>query len=219
MTRRAFCILHSAFCIFLALTFAPPARPAIIDRIAAVVENEVITLSEVEQFVTLGVIRRQAGEDDTEYRRRVLDAMIAQALRYRDVERFGAEDVPRDMVASRLNDIVARFPSEEAFTRALAETELTLEELHALLKRQLQVEAYIDERFAPLWFVSLEEIERYYTETWLQQRRDRGLPVVPLSVAREEIRTMLKAERVQAEIEEWTARLRASANVDVYVFR
>lgn len=208
-----------ALAVFMALLAPAPATAEIIDRIAAVVDRDVITLSEVEQIATLGAIPRQAGESDTAYYRRILDSMIAQTLRYRDVERFGAEDVPPDAIESRLREIAARFPSEEAFNRALASTELTLDELRTVVKRQLQVEAYINERFAPLIFVSLDEIESYYNETWAPQRRDRALPVTPLADVREEIRTILKSERLQGEIEKWTAQLRQRANVDVYVFR
>jgi peptidyl-prolyl cis-trans isomerase SurA len=212
--RFAFCIAFVAL-----LAAATPARAQTIDRIAAVVENQVITLTEVEQLATIRVLNPRADESDTAYRRRILDALISQSLRYRDVERFGAEDVSRDAIESRIARIVARHPSEAAFMETLANTELTIDELRALIKRQLRVEAYIDERYAPLVFVSLEEIENYYNKSWLPQRADRGLPAVPLAEAREEIRALLKAERVRVETDQWTAQLRARANVDVYVFR
>ncbi|MHB0971498.1 MAG: SurA N-terminal domain-containing protein [Thermoanaerobaculia bacterium] len=213
-SRLAFCLAFVAL-----LAAATPAHAQTIDRIAAGVENQVITLTEVEQLATIRVLNPRAEESDTAYRRRILDALIAQMLRYRDVERFGAEDVTRDAIESRIARIAARHSSEAAFLETLARVELTLDELRALVKRQLQVEAYIDERYAPLVFVSLEEIENYYNQTWLPQRIDRGLPPVPLPEAREEIRALLKAERVRVETDEWTAQLRARANVDVYVFR
>lgn len=199
----------------------PLRLPAvIIDRIAAVVDQEVITLTEVEQLVTLRVLGRVPSESESDYRKRTLDTMIAQALRFRgDVERFGAEDVPKDSIESRLIEITDRLGGEAAREAALRKAELTLDELRAIVKRQLQVEASVEERFSPLIFVSLEEIEIYYRDTWTQQRRQRGLAVPPLSEAREEIRSILKSERLQAEIETWTAQLRARANVDVFVYR
>ena len=198
-----------------------PARgdAAIVDRIAATVEGEVITVSEVNQLVTLRFLARERSESDDDYRRRTLEAMIAQALRFRDVERFGAADIPPDSIEARLGELRARFGTDAEFAQALARTELTLDELRALIKRQLQVEAYIEERFSPLIFVSLEEIERYYREVWSVQRRERGLPVVALSQVREEIRSLLKQERLQGEINKWTTQLRARANVDIYVYR
>jgi hypothetical protein len=98
-------------------------------------------------------------------------------------------------------------------------TELTDEELRALVKRQLQVEAYIQERFAPLVFVSNDEIEAYYRGPWSEGRRKRGLPVPALSTVREEVRSAVRASRLQVEVDRWTAQLRARANVDVYAWR
>jgi peptidyl-prolyl cis-trans isomerase SurA len=198
---------------------AAPAAAVIVDRVAAVVDRQVITLSELDQLASLRFLEQRAGESDEEFRRRLLEAMIAQMLRFRDVERFGAEDVPADSIEARLLEIVRRFPTREAFDAALVTAQMTEEELRAIVKRQLQVESYIEERFSPLIFVSLEEIERYYASTWVPQRRARGLDTPAVGEVREEIRTLLRAERLQEEVDRWTTQLRARANVDVYVYR
>jgi len=202
----------------LALVLALPSAAVTVDRIAAVVDGQVLTVSEITQMVELRFFPR-LGNTEEDYRREVLDALIAQALRYRDVERFGAQDIPADTIDARLLEIQRRFPSETEFTAALTRTELTLDELRALIKRQQQVEAYIQERFAPLVFVTNEEIEDYYRDTWRQQRRDRGLAVPPLNDVREEVRAALRLSRLQVEIDRWTSQLRARANVDVYAWR
>jgi peptidyl-prolyl cis-trans isomerase SurA len=204
---------------FLLLT-VPLAAATTVDRIAAVVDRQVITVSEVSQMVSLHFFARAANstpEDD--YRHDVLESLIAQALRYRDVERFGAEDVPKDSIEARVQEIVKRFASPAAFDAALRQAELSPDEFRTLVKRQLQVEQYIQERFAPLIFVSNEEIDAYYKGTWSEQRRKRGLDIPPLAGVREEIRALLKASRLSEEIDKWTTQLRARANVDVYAWR
>ena len=203
----------------LVLIFALPAGATTVDRIAAVVDQQVLTVSEIGQMVEIRFFPRLAKTED-EHRHEVLDALIAQALRYRDVERFGAEDVPRDTIEARVIEIQRRFGSEAEFNAALARAELTQDEVRALAKRQLQVEAYIQERFAPLVYVSSDDIEEYYRGPWASQRRERGLTVVPLTPeVREEIRDAIRATRLQEEIEKWTTQLRARANVDVYAWR
>lgn len=195
-----------------------PAAAVTVDRIAAVIDGQVLTVSEITQMVELRFFARTAASDE-EHRREVLDGLIAQALRYRDVERFGAQDIPADTIDARLIEIQRRFASEAEFTAALTRSELTLDELRALIKRQLQVEAYIQERFAPLVFVTNEEIDDYYRDTWTAQRRERRLPVPPLAEVREEVRAALRLSRLQVEIDRWTSQLRARANVDVYAWR
>jgi hypothetical protein len=197
---------------------ALPASAVTVDRIAAVVDRQALTVSEIGQMVEIRFFPRLAQSDD-DYRREVLDALIAQALRLRDVERFGAQDIPKDTIEARIVEIQHRFPSEPEFQAALARAELTLDEVRALAKRQLQVEAYIQERFAPLVFISNEDLAEYYRGPWSTQRRDRGLAIPPLDTVREEIRTAVRASRLQEEIGKWTAQLRARANVDVYAWR
>lgn len=203
----------------LALAAAVLMLGTTIDRISAVIDRQVITLSEVNQMVAIHFFPRTISHTDDEYRHDVLEALIAQALRYRDVERFGAQDIPKDSIEARLTEIRSRFPSPEEFARAVTSVELTMDEVRALVKRQLQVEAYIQERFSPLVFIPNEDIETYYRGPWSEQRRARGLGIPPLDQVRDEIRTLLKSERLQAEIDKWTAQLRARANVDVYAWK
>jgi hypothetical protein len=197
---------------------ALPVWAVTVDRIAAVIDRQVLTVSEVTQLVEIRFFPRTSESED-DHRRDVLDALIAQALRYRDVERFGAQDIPNDTIEARLQTIQRRFANESEFAAALARAELTLDEVRALVKRQLQVEAYIQERFAPLVFVSPEDIESYYRGAWSTQRRERGLSVPPLDQVREEIRLAVRATRVEQEIARWTGQLRERANVDVYAWR
>lgn len=200
------------------LLIALPASAVTVDRIAAVIDRQVLTVSEVTQMVDLRFFPR-ASESEDDHRHDVLDALIAQALRFRDVERFGAQDIPADTIEARLQEIQKRFASETELLAAVARAELTLDEVRALVKRQLQVEAYVQERFAPLVFVSTDDIEAYYRGPWSEQRRERGLAILPLDQVREEIRLALRASRVQQEIDKWTAQLRERANVDVYAWR
>jgi phenylpropionate dioxygenase-like ring-hydroxylating dioxygenase large terminal subunit len=191
---------------------AVPLGAVTIDRVAARIDQQVLTVSEINQMAE---IRFFPNRDPHE----ILDALIAQALRFRDVERFGAQDISKDSIETRLQEIQRRFASPAEFTAALQHAELTLDEVRALVKRELQVEAYIQERFAPMIFVSNEDIESMYSGTWSEQRRQRGLPIPPLTEVSEEIRTLIRSRQLQTEIDKWTAQLRARANVDVYAWR
>lgn len=202
----------------LLLLLALPVAAVTVDRIAAVIDRQVLTVSEVSQMVAIRFFPRTSESED-DHRRDILDALIAQALRYRDVERFGAQDIPADTIEARLLEMQRRFASEAEFSATVVRAELTLDEVRALVKRQLQVEAYVQERFAPLVFVSPEDIESYYRGPWTAQRRERGLPVPPLEQVQEEVRLSLRGTKVAQEIDTWTSQLRERANVDVYAWR
>jgi hypothetical protein len=228
MNEMAELRLHGAECVKRATTlrivllFAlvlAPARAATVDRIAAVIDQQVLTVSEVNQMAEVRLFPRTAGKSEDDYRHDILESLIAQALRDRDVERFGAQDISKDSIEARLAEIQRRFASPGELDAALVRAELTLDELRTLIKRQLQVEAYIQERFAPLTFVANDDIATYYNGPWRQQRTARGLPIPPLNDVREEIRTLIRSRQLDQQIETWTAQLRARANVDVYAWR
>src|SRR3954454_4962136 len=202
-----------------ALLLATPAFAVTVDRIAAVIDRQALTVSEINQMAEVRFFPRVAAKSDDDYRHDILEALIAQALRCCDVERFGAQDIPKDSIEARLIEIQRRFASPAELDAALARAELTPDELRALIKRQLQGEAYIQERFAPMVFVANEDISDYYNGPWRQQRVERGLPVPPLNDVREEIRTLIRSRQLDREIETWTTQLRARANVYVYAWR
>ncbi|MGZ8830179.1 MAG: hypothetical protein ACXW2Q_07370, partial [Thermoanaerobaculia bacterium] len=111
---------------------ALPVSAVTVDRVAAVIDRQVITVSEVSQMVETRFFPRAARLSDDDYRRAVLENLIAQALRYRDVERFGAQDISRDSIEARLKEIQARFASEAEFLATLGRAELTADEFRAL---------------------------------------------------------------------------------------
>ena len=211
--------MHPPLFALLVTLWTLPTSAATVDRVAAIIDRQILTVSEVGQMAEIRFLPRTKGQSDDGYRHEILDTLIAQALRFRDVERFGAQDIPKDSIEARLHEIQSRFASPADFGAALLKTELSLDELRALVKRQLQVEASIQERFAPTIFVSSEEIDAYYAGAWSQQRRDRGLAIPPLGEVREEIRTLIRSRQLQKEIETWTTQLRSHANVDVYAWR
>jgi peptidyl-prolyl cis-trans isomerase SurA len=203
----------------IALLLTAPAFAVTVDRIAAVIDQQVLTVSEVNQLAQIHFFPRVPGRSEDDDRHDILEALIAQTLRFRDVERFGAQDIPKDSIESRLVEIRRRFASASDLDAALARAELTLDELRTLIKRQLQVEAYIQERFVPLIFVANDDITAYYNGPWRQQRIDRGLPIPPLDTVREEIRTLIRSRQLDQQVETWTTQLRARANVDVYTWK
>jgi hypothetical protein len=186
------------------------------DRILAVVDEDPILVSDLDRVIGLGLAKPLAEEDETTFRRRVLDDLIDQRLRFREVERFGFEVLPLDLMEEQARAIAGRFASPEAFRDKLRELGLTREGLHQLLARQLLVLTYVEERLGPRIFVSLEDIQRYYRETLGPRLRREGATVPPLEEVREQIRVVLKEQRLNDEIERWTTDLHSAANIQMF---
>jgi hypothetical protein len=195
---------------------APPAAPQLKDRVMAVVDEDPILASEVERVVALGLDRPRPGEADVAFRRRILNDLIEQRLRFHEIDRFGFEQVPVDLIEKNVAEIRARFPNEEAFRKTLQDLGLTYQALRQLVARQLLVLTHVEEQLGPRVFVSLDDITQYYRTILTPEMQKRGQPVPPLDDVREQIRTVLKEQRLNQELDKWTEELRRNADIHVY---
>lgn len=191
---------------------APPlAAHELRDRVVAVVDEEAVLLSEVETVVALGLAAEGASRSE------VLDGLIEQRLRFQAAERFGLVQVSVERVEEQVAEIRAGFESRQEFERRLAESGLTEGELRQLVARQLMVLNYVDEQLGARVFVSLADIRAYYEDELVPALERRGEAVPPLGEVREEIRGVLKEQRLNEEIDRWTEELRREADVQVFL--
>lgn len=195
---------------------AAPQKNVLKDRVLAVVDEDPILASDVDRVIKLGLIPRNAGESETDLRRRVVNSLIEERLRFHEIDRYGFEQVPVEQIEENVARIRARFPDEAAFKKALQDVGLDVKGLRQLVARQLLVLAYVDERLGARVFVSQEDISRYYRTVLTPEMQKRGQPVPELDDVREDIREVLKQQRMNQELEKWTEELRAAADIVTY---
>ena len=171
------------------------------DRVVAVVDEEAVLLSDVEEVIGLGLVDRQPGESDEALQARVLEGLIDHQLRFQAAERFGFGQVPVEDIEQQVDAIRDRFPDPAAFAARLAELGLAEVELRQLVARQLMVLNYVDERLGARVFVSLDDIRTYYDDELVPQLTSQGQPVPPLEEVREQIRQVIKQRRLLDEVE------------------
>lgn len=187
--------------------------PQLVDRVVAVVDEDPILLSDLERVIALGLAEAKDGESVSSLRRRVLDALIEQRIRLHEIGRFGFEQAPLELVERQLEALRARFPDDDAYRSELRRMGIDEVGVRQLLARQLAVLEYVEERLGPRIFVGLEEIRRYYDDELAPRQRAAGALLPPLEEVRESIRALLREERLDEEIDRWTAELRAQADV------
>jgi peptidyl-prolyl cis-trans isomerase SurA len=185
----------------------------LVDRIVAVVDDDPVLASEIDQAIGLGLAERRAGESDDALRRRVLDDIIAQRLRFHEVDSFGFTAVPVAQIETHYAEIRARFPDAAAFAARLAELGLDESALRQLVARQLMVLTYVEERLGAHVLVEIDDIRGYYQTTLREQMAAQNQPLPPIETVRESIRALIKEQRLNDEIARWTEELRRRADV------
>src|SRR4051794_5220544 len=194
-----------------------PAAPNVPkDKVLAGVDEDPVLASDVERVVKLGLQARNPGETDDAYRKRVLNSLIEERLRFHEIDRYGLEQVPVDDIEKAVAKVRAGFKDEASFQKAIKEVGLTPKGLRQLMSRQLLVLTYVDERLGPRVFVTFDDINKYYRTVLTPEMQKKGQPVAPLDEVREDIREVLKQQKLTQELHTWTEELRAKADVVIY---
>ena len=137
------------------------------DRVVAVVEGSVLTLSELELEARVLLLERggsQAvsaplGEDTL---REALELVVSQRLQVLDADRLQAFPVVASEVAERVARLQEKVGGEEELLAFLALHEADLDQLAQILIRGLRAERFLDSRIRLRAQVPEAEVRRYY---------------------------------------------------------
>ncbi len=190
-----------------------PGRPRqLLDRVAAMLDNEPLLLSEVELETRVALVQR-SGPDEAEkpFSDGQVGAALERSIHYRlalaEAERLQVFPPSEGESARLLKAFAARFPSSAAYRGFLQRLEVSESAVAAILQRDLRVERYIDSRVQVRAHISDDDLrERYAT-------RPADYEGHSFQEARERIRGEIARERYPTQVEQLLAELRAKARV------
>src|SRR5512140_1268497 len=139
-------------------------RPQVLDRIAAVVGDDILLESDVDRYAALGVVERRAGEGDTAYRERILNERIVELLRERELRKTASFTPDARDVEVRYQAVADRVSKERGvpFPSILAAAGVTRDEALDWTRRGLAIETFVQERLLPTVKVTEEEMAAFY---------------------------------------------------------
>jgi hypothetical protein len=198
-----------ALVLAVALT-AAPLRAEVIDRILAVVNGSLVTLSDVRGAVRLGLVdTSQTGSED----RAVVDRLIERRLMLMEVERYAPPEPAAATIDALVTATRARFASSIEFEGAMAESGLTLDELRRHHRDDQRIESYLQQRFGATLQPTDQELAAYYRAH--EPAFTRAGVLRPYEEVQAEVRAALIAERRATLIRDWIAGLRRRADISV----
>ncbi len=206
--------------LFLVLFFPLSVWGEVVDQVAALVEGEVITLSEIQQLVQYK--GWQISEEPDERRDlylTVLDQIINQKLISREAQHTPGIQISQEDVDQQLQAYRRRFSSRNQFQEKLESMEMTESSLRDLVRRELTVWRFVQTRFEPFIIVMPPQIQEYYDEILVPELAQTGAPLPALELVREQIREILILEKTNQEMDRWVKNMRVKAKVSVLLFR
>jgi peptidyl-prolyl cis-trans isomerase SurA len=192
------------------VTASPSARAEIIDRILAVVDTQIITLSDVRAALRFGLVPEDVSLDPTGA---ALQRLIDRRLMLVEVDRYAPPEPGAAAVEASLAAVERRFKDALALEIALNQSALTREELRRQLRDTLRIESYLQQRFSTAVQVSDDDVVRYYREHPEDFMRDGQLR--PLDEVRDIARTRVIENQRAAFVRQWIDGLRRRGSVQL----
>ena len=190
-----------------------------LDRIAAVVGDEVVLEGEISRLAALGFLPRRPGETELAYRDRLLDLRVVELLREKELRLLTGLEPDAWEVERRFDEIAARYEAGtgEPFDRVLERTRTTRDEVAGWIRRGIALEVYARERLLPTVRVTDEALKSYYEGPFREEAASRGLAALPpLAEVQDQLRELVRSRLLTEEVEKWTQGLRAKTRVLVY---
>lgn len=194
-------------------------RGAVLDRIAAVVGDEVVLESEVDRLVAVRYLPGRPDESEAAYRDRVLEELVTDALRERELRKTGGLEPEPAEVEARLTALAARVEAErgQPFDAVLKNAGITRAEAAAWVRRGLMLQAFTRERLSPTIRITDAEIRAFYEGPFRDEARAKGIETLPpLPEVLEDVRNLLRERKLNEAIARWTEELRQSTRILVY---
>jgi hypothetical protein len=195
MNRRLSILL--LFAMFCWSRSASLLHAEVIDKIAAVVDGRIITLSDIRLELEVQAVLGDPSETNEE----LLKSMIDRALMEEEMAQFPSLDVSDDEVDERMKAITD--------FRGVAPSTV-----RTAIVRKIQRRKYLDLRYRQFVVVSSEEIEKEYETVFVPEAQKRGIAVPSLKDIEEELRMILFEKKVSQEVEISLRDLRARSNVE-----
>ncbi len=186
----------------------------VVDRIVAVVNDEVITLTDINLVKTFGLYEKPKDGQPEDIERHILDQLINQKL----VIQLINEGIilNEEEIELALSNIIQRMEPGEA-ERALIRFGLDWDDLKGYLHEMLLYQKIISRRFDQSVIVRLEEIEIYYEQIYIPSQRNKGLEPEPLTEMLDQIEKEIKREKIETQVHEWINNLKREANIQIKV--
>ena len=194
----------------LALFTAGRANADVIDRVLAVVDGHLITMSDVRAIKLLGLLDPSSPASPVEAGRDpIVEHLVDRVLVLEEVERYAPAPPDDKAIDARLSSIAQASGSTATIEDRLRTLGLSQAWLRQWATDSLRIRAYVDQRFGSVVQPTDEEVEAYFRE---HQSEFVGKDVNDATV-QSRARTAISADRRRAVLVEWITGLRRRADV------
>ena len=205
----------------LALWVTPAAAGGeMVDRVIARVDDQVITLTDLNWFIRWRGFQGPDSETERDpFLREVLNQLVNQRLVVKESAKTPFAAASNAEVDEFFNRYLEQFPSQQDYRSRLEELGMSESDLRTIIRRQIAVNKFIQYRFEPFVIVLPDDIAEYFRDELTPELEQEGQPIPPLSLVQETIRQILTVRRTTDRLENWLQGARSRAQIREMLFR
>ena len=206
-------ILCCMMVLFYFSFFAHYSLAETVDHIVAVVNEKVITLTDMRIAETFCLYDEEIDPGAENIHQLLLEMMVDQKL---VVLLAGAEAVEKEEVDSFQDKIIEKMGSGE-LEKKLEEFGLDRDDLREYIRDKIIYQKIIKRRFGQGVIVSLEEIEDFYKGRYVPSQREKEVEPKPMMEILKEIESTIKQEKAMSNVKDWINNLKTQADILIYI--
>jgi peptidyl-prolyl cis-trans isomerase SurA len=154
--------MYRLLCVFLTII---ASQAEIIDRVAVVVGNRVITESEILREIRLtAFLNGEPLDFSPASKRKTAERLVEQLLIRNEIASSRYPDPAADAADQMLKEVQGKFPTRAQYEQELQRAGINEEELKAHMQRQLITLRFIEFRFRPGIQIGEDEMSKYFNQ-------------------------------------------------------
>lgn len=201
-------VIMACLCILIAAA----SHAVLLDRVVAAVNNDVITLSELQQAVAFNAAVGGKGSG-SRLEMETLQGIINRRLLLQEAYRLKVAEVSEQDIAAEVVRLRERLGTEAAFREFLARIGMTEAQLEKLLGERLLVERFVEKKIGLFARVNRDDVQAYFRDH-PDEFRDKRFAEV-----QKQITARLSEQKVSQQLDQYVDELRSRAFIRINAVR
>ena len=187
--------------------------PILVDKIAALVNEEIITIHDIERVIIFYPVLRQKNETEENFYFRVLSDLINYKVIYLEFnDEFNLSEEDFEQVQT---SILKKAGSLEKLLAVLNNFTMSWSDLQNFIREKVLYEKVLKEKFQMEITVPFNEIENFYNNDYIPSQQRLGLIPKNLVEMAPVIEKYLRQLRTEEQLSTWLNNLRSNYNIEI----
>lgn len=184
----------------------------LVDKIAAVVNGKIITISDIEKALIFYPFFRQKNESKARFHTRVLDDLINHKvlyMEYKDDFRLDEGDLEKVQIM-----VIDKLGSMNNLLNRLSQFNMSWEDFKEYIKEKALYEKILTEKFQMKIAIDFKEIRNIYEKDYIPKQRRLNIAVKPLVEMAPLIEHTLQKRKTTILLAEWLKEVKSSYSIE-----